>query len=67
MLVVVLEKSQELRMQQVVTEVLGETALVIRSTTSTRLEVHGPFGKIWLPALPQTHNMVALLNYVTII
>src|SRR5579859_8155103 len=42
LVIVVPEKGQELRMQQVVREILGETTLVVRSTTATRLEERGP-------------------------
>ncbi|GHO49190.1 replication-relaxation family protein [Ktedonospora formicarum] len=56
LLVVVPHPGQEQRMSHVVRNALEDTSLVVRVTTTTRLDEKGPLAEIWHQILPPTKN-----------
>jgi len=49
LLMVVLDKSQEVRVQQLARQLFANPTLLVRTTTASRLSRHGPLAAIWLP------------------
>jgi hypothetical protein len=61
LLVVAPSRDQEMRIIRVATRVLPpSSAMVVRTTTATRLEEHGPLAAIWCQALPKTGEKEAI-------
>ena len=58
LVIVVPEKSQEMRIRHIAIRILQATGLTVRSTTATRLARNSPLAPIWLPVLPLPQQMI---------
>jgi hypothetical protein len=58
LIIVVPDKSQEMRIRRIAIGILQGTGLIVRSTTATRLARYGPLAPIWLPILPLPEKMI---------